>query len=104
MSYYFQESFSKPYYVYGLQLQVAATNTPVNITIEIEFKAEACSSSLITNNETITQVLHHLSLVVRNPVFGVSDQIRQKPDCTIKEDGYMLEISGIESRGIVLSV
>ena len=28
-----------------------------------------------------------LSLVVRKPAFGVSDQVRHKPGCTIKEDG-----------------
>ena len=29
----------------------------------------------------------HLSLVVRKPVFGVSDQVRHKPGCTTTEDG-----------------
>ena len=29
----------------------------------------------------------YLSLVVRKPVFGVSDQIRHKPSCTAIEDG-----------------
>ena len=29
----------------------------------------------------------YLSLVVRKSVFGVSDQVRHKPGCTIKEDG-----------------
>ena len=28
----------------------------------------------------------YLSLVVRKPVFGVSDQIRHKPSCTATED------------------
>ena len=28
-----------------------------------------------------------VSLVVRKPVFGVSDQVRHKPGCTIIEDG-----------------
>ena len=45
-----------------------------------------------------------MSLVVRKPVFGVSDQVRHKPGCTIKEDGYRLEISDLGSGGIVLSV
>ena len=30
----------------------------------------------------------NLSLVVRKPVFGVSDQVRHKPGCTATEDGY----------------
>ena len=38
---------------------------------------------------------------MRKPVFGVSDQFRQKSGCTTSEDGYMLEISDLESRGIV---
>ena len=29
----------------------------------------------------------HLSLVVRKPVFGVSNQVRHKPGCTATEDG-----------------
>ena len=32
-------------------------------------------------------VSSHMSLVVRKPVFGVSDQVRHKPDCTATEDG-----------------
>ena len=34
----------------------------------------------------------------------VSDLIRHKPGCTATEDGSRLEISDLESRGIVLSV
>ena len=29
----------------------------------------------------------NMSLVVRKPVFGVSDQVRHKPSCTATEDG-----------------
>ena len=31
--------------------------------------------------------IDHRSLVVRKPVFGVSDQVRHKPGCTATEDG-----------------
>ena len=31
--------------------------------------------------------LDHMSLVLRKPVFGVSDQVRYKPGCTATEDG-----------------
>ena len=31
--------------------------------------------------------LYHMSLVLRKPVFGVSDQVRHKPGCTAIEDG-----------------
>ena len=30
---------------------------------------------------------HHMSLVVRKPVFGISDQVRHKPGCTATDDG-----------------
>ena len=33
----------------------------------------------------------------------VSDLVRHKPGCTVTEDGQRLEISDLESRGIVLS-
>ena len=46
----------------------------------------------------------YLSLVVRKPVFGVSDQVRHKPGCTATEDGYRLEISDLGRKGIVLSI
>ena len=46
----------------------------------------------------------HISLVVRKPVFGVSDQVPHKPGCTVTEDGWRLEILDLGSRGIVLSV
>ena len=46
----------------------------------------------------------YMSLVVRKPVFGVSNQIRHKLGCTTTEDALRLEISDLESRGIVLSV
>ena len=32
-------------------------------------------------------VLVNMSLVLRKPVFGVSDQVRHKPGCTATEDG-----------------
>ena len=39
--------------------------------------------------ENVSHIIMHLqmSLVVRKPVFGVSDQVRHKPDCTATEDG-----------------
>ena len=54
----------------------------------------------------ITPLEHHfyMSRDLRKPVFGVSDQVPHKPDCTTTEDGESLEISDLESRGIVLSV
>ena len=45
-----------------------------------------------------------IGLVVRKPVFGVSDLVRHKPGCTATEDGYRLEVSDVGSRGIVYSI
>ena len=52
----------------------------------------------------VVGMLHYMSLVVRKPVFGVSDQVRHKPGCTATEDGQRLEISDLGNRGIVLSM
>ena len=41
---------------------------------------------------------------MRKPVFGVSDQVRHKLGCAVTEDDKRLEISDLESRGIVLSM
>ena len=45
-----------------------------------------------------------MSLVVRKPVFGVSDQVPNKPGCTASEEYQRLEFSAMGSKGIVLSV
>ena len=52
----------------------------------------------------ILQVQYNLSLVVRKPVFGVSDQVQHKPGSAVTENAQRLEISDLGSRGIVLSV
>ena len=46
----------------------------------------------------------YLSLVLRKPVFGVSDQVAHKPGCTATEDGLRLEISDLDRRVIALSM
>ena len=53
---------------------------------------------------TVTRPLYSMSLVVRKPVFGVSEQVPHKPGCTATEDVKRPEISDLGSRGIVLSV
>ena len=55
-----------------------------------------CSSS------RLFLLLDNMSLVVRKPVFWVSDQVRHKPGCTTTEDSKRLEISDLDRRGIVL--
>ena len=44
-----------------------------------------------------------MSLVTRKPVFGVCDQVRHKPLCEATEARWRLEISDIETRGIIPS-
>ena len=48
--------------------------------------------------------LKQMSLVLRKLVFGVADQVRHKPGCTVIENDQRLEISDLGSRGIALSV
>ena len=43
-----------------------------------------------------------MSLVVRKPVFGVSNQVPHIQGCTITKDDKRLEISYLGCRGIVL--
>ena len=69
--------------------------------------------NLITDKGTVWLKLHdqprnmfavyQLSLVMRKPVFGVSDQVRLKPACsaTETETSYSLEIAAKASRGII---
>ena len=45
----------------------------------------------------------HMSLITRKLVFGVCDQVRLKPACQATEARWRLEISDIETRGIILS-
>ena len=45
-----------------------------------------------------------MSLVVRKPVFRVSDHVQHKLGCAVTEDGLRLEISDLGSRGIVLDM
>ena len=40
----------------------------------------------------------YMSFVSRNPIFGVSDQVRHKPGCTATDNGQRLEISDLGSR------
>ena len=48
--------------------------------------------------QTMIQSLYNLSLVVRKPVFGASDQVPHKPVCTATEDDQRLEISDLGYR------
>ena len=44
--------------------------------------------------------MKQMSLVVRKPAFGVSDLVRHKLNCSATENGKMLEILYLVSRGI----
>ena len=43
----------------------------------------------VSSMEELIPNLHviDMSLVLRKPVFGVTDQVRHKPGCTVTEDG-----------------
>ena len=64
-------------------------------------KIATSTSYVITR---ITDKMGKLSLVVRKPVFGVSDHVWHKLGCRPTEDGSSLEILYLGSRGIVLAV
>ena len=57
-----------------------------------------------SSKQYLKSQINKMSLVVRKPVFSVSDQVRHKPGCTATEDGYMLEIMDFGRIRIVLSV
>ena len=44
-----------------------------------------------------------MGLVARNPVFGVFDKVRYKPDCSATEISEKFEISLVESLDTILS-
>ena len=48
-------------------------------------------SSEISVIKQHVKVRDNLSHVARNPVFLVSDQVRRKPVCTVKEEGWKME-------------
>ena len=61
-----------------------------------------CVKLLISRGASLSA--RYLSLVVRKPIFVVSDPVTHKPGCTATEDSKRLEISYLGTRGIVLSV
>ena len=46
---------------------------------------------------------NYMSLVTKNPVFGVSNQVRLKSACSASETSHRLKILDIETRGIIIS-
>ena len=69
----------------------------------LAFTVQKYSHSLIIMSAS-SKYQDVMRLVVRNPVFGVSDQVQHKQGCTATEGGERLEILDLGSRGIVLSV
>ena len=62
-----------------------------------KFSCDSVCSGHIYAKRLVSYDAAEMSLIVRKPVFGVSDQVRHKPSCTIIEDGQRLEISDLES-------
>ena len=55
---------------------------------EIEkVKKSSKSHSLDVSENATYPGIYNMSLVLRKPVFGVSDQVQHKLDCTVTEDG-----------------
>ena len=54
------------------------------------------------NIHILQELKDDLSSDTRKPVFGVSDQLRHKPACTVTEKGYKLELLDLKRRGFVL--
>ena len=55
----------------------------------LEALARVDSVSCILNPYMTNRIAHHyhLSRDARKPVFGISDQVRHKPGCTVSEAG-----------------
>ena len=71
----------------------------------LTFYRQQCPITLCHKSGDLIGLLENAVYIVRNPVFGVSDQVCHKPGCAITEYGYLgFEILDSESRGIVLSV
>ena len=61
-------------------------------------------SEIISNiHILLKKKTYQLSLVTRKPVFGVCDQVRHERACVATEATQRLEISDLETRGIILS-
>ena len=57
-----------------------------NDIIQREHKVNRVSSYFPKGGHSATITELNMSLVVRKPVFGVSDQVRHNPGCTATED------------------
>ena len=85
--------------------QISSKMHLISTALSLNYHQIGTLSVVLENDESSCQIIpHHMSLVVRKPVFRVSDQVRHKLGCTIIEDCEMLEILDLGRRGIVLSV
>ena len=59
----------------------------------------------IVNLVSIANKLEHdkMSLVTRKPVIGISNHVLLKPACAATEANKRLEISDLETRGVIIS-
>ena len=71
---------------------------------EDQFSHLSMTLSGLTAMNNLSLDVIDISLVVRKPVFWVSDLVPHKPGCTATEDGWTLEILYVGSKGIVPSV
>ena len=52
-----------------------------------DYNSEAYVTYRAHNLQLASTTLLNMSLILRKPVFGVSDQVRHKSGCTATEDG-----------------
>ena len=79
-----------------MSTRIENTNAFCNIVIQVLFlkmlflsvKWYCIVPNLVGNRKYMFSYnVDHMSLVVRKPAFGVSDQGRHKPGCTVTENG-----------------
>ena len=90
--------YVKGYYLFNGSLKFLKNSVLLSVSIDLLHVTRPIKS--ICMYLTLHKHLHihvHMSLFVRKPVFGVSDQVRHEPDCAVTEDGQRLEIMNLGS-------
>ena len=94
---YLEFRFSSAAYVTSMEIKGAGSGYYVR-TFTVRYYNSTAGAWVCRLNRK------YKSLVVRKPVFGVSNQVRHKPGCTATEAGWRLETSDLGSRWAVLSI
>ena len=89
------------------RIQVISGNLTIQALRKSDHGVYECEASnevrkIVTTTELVIQSKYEPRHEKTNVM--VSDLVRHKPGCTATEDGQRLEISDLESRGVVLSI